>query len=244
MREETIGNCRLILGDCREILPSLPLCDAVITDPPYMFTTASAGAGKLSPWADMCNAAFWFAEILKLCRGRLRYGTGFVWWFLSWRSLPTVQKAAFDIGWNIESLLVWDKQWIGPGGQRGLRPSYELVALFCDGEAALPNRGLPDIWQHKWSSDKPNGHPAEKPISLVERLVKETPAGHIVDPFLGSGTAAVACLRQGRTFTGIELDPQHFDNACRRIEAAHGQADLFRAPPPKPVQVNLLDGAA
>ena len=238
-RVEHIGDATLYLGDCRDILPTLGKADAVITDPPYMFSTASA-LGKLNPWADMCNAAVWFSDIMGKCRDRLPASGGFVWWFLNWRTMPTIQKAAFDINWHIESLLVWDKEWIGPGGSKGLRPSYEMVALLCAGDVALPNRGLPDIWRHAVGSHKPSGHPAEKPVSLLSELVKQTPAQTILDPFMGSGTTGVAAVGQDRHFIGVEMDPKWFDVACRRIEAAHNQPRLFAEPEPKPVQESLL----
>jgi DNA modification methylase len=61
----------------------------------------------------------------------------------------------------------------------------------------------------------------------------------ILDPFMGSGTTLVACQRLGRQGTGIELDPEYFDIACRRVDEAARQPDLFREPPPKPVQTGM-----
>jgi DNA modification methylase len=57
-------------------------------------------------------------------------------------------------------------------------------------------------------------------------------ADTILDPFMGSGTTGVACARLGRRFVGIEIDPGYFGIACRRIEEAQRQPDLFvqRAP--------------
>ena len=65
----------------------------------------------------------------------------------------------------------------------------------------------------------------------------------ILDPFLGSGTTGVAAVKLGRRFIGIEIEPRYFDIACRRIEEATKQADLFIETPPAPVQLNLLDAA-
>jgi DNA modification methylase len=104
--------------------------------------------------------------------------------------------------------------------------------------------GLPDIWRHQWSSQKPTGHPAEKPVSLRKELVKQTPGELYCDPFMGSGTAGVACAQQGRAFIGIELDPRFFEMACKRIEAAYDQPDLFiEVKEPKQEQSNLLPAA-
>jgi len=231
-----IGDAELWLGDCREILPGLGKVDAVVTDPPYIGTMASAGGTTYSSaWADLINGAVFFADVLGRCKPRVETG-GFVWWFCSWRSLISVQRGFIDAGMKIESLLVWDKEWIGPGGPNGLRPSYELVALSCLGGAGLPNRGLPDIWRHPASGAKPSGHPAEKPIGLLQAIVKETPAELVLDPFMGSGTTGVACARLGRRFIGIEIEPRYFDIACKRIEEAQRQGDMFVKRPPAPTQ--------
>jgi DNA modification methylase len=63
----------------------------------------------------------------------------------------------------------------------------------------------------------------------------------ILDPFMGSGTTGVACQKLGRAFIGIELDPEYFSIACKRVDEAMRQPDLFIAPAPdKPVQENFL----
>ncbi len=237
VREVIIGNCRLIQGDCLEVMPTLGKVDAVITDPPYNFSTASSG-GKHSPWADAVNSAFWFSEMLRQCRTRLQ-GHGCIWQFLNWKTFIPAQKACWEAGLKFDSLLVWDKEWIGPGGAVGLRPSYEIVALMAEGDFSLPNRGLPDIWRHKWASQRDSGHPAEKPVSLMNELVRETPANTILDPFMGSGTTGVACVNLGRSFIGIELDPGYFDIAVKRITDAHKQADFFVD---KPAPVKMEQG--
>jgi site-specific DNA-methyltransferase (adenine-specific) len=87
-------------------------------------------------------------------------------------------------------------------------------------------------------------HPNEKPIELIQWCVEtlSREGDTILDPFMGSGTTGVACARLGRAFIGVEIEPRYFDIACRRIEAAQKQADLFVAPPvvPKPVQEAML----
>jgi len=223
--EVIIGDCRLILGDCLEILPTLPRLGAVLTDPPYGINTKSDGSGKLSPWGDLVNSAHWYSAWMKAVQERL-HQDGALWTCLNWRSLVTFQKAACDASWPIDSLMVWDKKWIGPGGVRGLRPSYELVALFGMPGFAIKDRGLPDIQAFPVGSHKPTGHPAEKPISLFNFLVKHTTAEVVCDPFMGSGTTALACVSAGRRFVGIEMDKKWFDLTCERIENAYRQAPL------------------
>lgn len=77
-------------GDCLELLKDIPdgSVDMVLTDPPYMINTKSTGAGKLNPWGDYCNAAFWYAEWMRQAR-RILKDTGCLWSFLNWRSFVT-----------------------------------------------------------------------------------------------------------------------------------------------------------
>lgn len=76
------------------------------------------------------------------------------------------------------------------------------------------------------------GHPAPMPYSMAfDHITTWTNGGALVlDPFMGSGTTGVACARLGRRFIGIEIEPKYFDIACRRIEQAQRQADLFVKP--------------
>lgn len=230
----------LHLGDCREILPTLGKVDAVVTDPPYNFSTSSSGT-KHNFWGDAVNSAFWFAAMFDSYQDAIgRERSGLIWQFLNWKTFIPLQKAAWDAGLKFDSLLVWDKEWIGPGGVVGLRPSYELVALIAVGDATLANRGLPDIWRHQWASQRPNGHPAEKPQGLLERIVRETPGHSVLDPFMGSGTTGAACAKLRRGFVGIEIDEKYFDIACRRIGEATKQQDLFIEKPTPAKQEALL----
>jgi DNA modification methylase len=79
-------------------------------------------------------------------------------------------------------------------------------------------------------------HPNEKPVEIIEQIVAtHSNAGDLIlDPFMGSGTTGVACARLGRRFIGIEIEPKYFNIACRRIEAAQRQADLFVPHPDAP----------
>lgn len=230
MRVETIGHATIYNGDCLEVMADLPAMSAkaVITDPPYGINTKSDGTGKLSPWADLCNSAFWYAEWFRRARSRLQ-PSGCMWSCLNWRSMVTFQKAAMDVNWPIESLLIWDKKWIGPGGQKGLRPSYEMVALFANEDFSIDNRGLPDVQAFKWSSLKPNGHPAEKPVDLMRFLIDNStePGDIVIDPFMGSGTTGEAAMLSKRRFIGIEQDPYWFSVCVERISNAQSQQEMF-----------------
>lgn len=74
------------------------------------------------------------------------------------------------------------------------------------------------------------GHPTQKPVNLMKWCINFLPRNDrpILDPFMGSGTTLVACAKMGRKGIGIELDPDYFDIACRRVEEAYKQPDLFQ----------------
>lgn len=226
--------------DCLEGLKELPdnSVDLVLTDPPYGIGIKSQGGSKhagakLNPWADICNASVWYTAWLRECQ-RVLKDDGALWSFINWRYFPTLCKAGLDMGWGVESLLVWDKCWIGPGGVKGLRPSYEQVALFTMPDFAVKDRGLADIQRFKWASYKPSGHPAEKPVALLEWIIRASGKGHgavVLDPFMGSGSTACAAVRNGCNYIGFEMDPNWTEKAQERI-AAEAQAAAAAEPAP------------
>jgi DNA modification methylase len=85
-------------------------------------------------------------------------------------------------------------------------------------------------------------HPTQKPLALMKWCVDRLPsdAQSVLDPFMGSGTTGVACAKLGRKFIGIEIEPKYFDIACRRIEAAYKQPDMFIERPAPAKQEALL----
>ena len=217
------GSVTIYHGDALDVLPSIRTASvqAVVTDPPYVIGAVSAGnmASKSGGWQDMMNSAGWFTSWYRHV-DRILHNTGSFWTFCNWRSLPVVMRAALDADMPLTSLLVWDKQWIGPGGSQGLRPSYELVALLSQPEFAIPDRGTPDVWQHKVGSYKASGHPAEKPEQLVRRIIATTEipvASTVLDPFLGSGTTAIAARTLGMRCIGIEAEEKWCEHTASRL---------------------------
>jgi DNA modification methylase len=204
-------------GDALDLIPTLGKFDLIVTDPPYVIGAVSAGniASKAGTWGDMMNSSRWYRDWYVMARASLRQD-GAMWTFCNWRSLPVVMKAAIDSGWNVASVLVWHKDWIGPGGPIGLRPAYELVALMPMPSFAIPDRGIPDVWTEQWASYKPNGHPAEKPVALMRRLISASAkeGGRILDPFAGSGSTLRAGLDLGCEVVGIETEERYIQ-ICR-----------------------------
>lgn len=210
-------------GDCTEIMPTLERSSfhAIVTDPPYVIGAVSAGnmASKSGGWHDMMNSALWFTHWYRQAWELLKYD-GSMWSFCNWRSLPVVMRAAIDAKIPVTSVMVWDKEWIGPGGSQGLRPSYEMCALMAKPGFAIADRGTPDIWRHKVGSYKPNGHPAEKPEGLIRRILQALqlpPGSLIVDPFSGSGTTAAAAKSLDLRCIAIEAEERYCELTARRL---------------------------
>lgn len=217
MRKEVIGKQTLYCGNSLELLELLQdrAYGLVLTDPPYMINTKSDGTGKIDPWGDYMNAAVFYANWIGKARQKLK-DDGALMSFLNWRSVATFTKASCLLGWPMESLVVWNKKYLGTN-MRGFRPMYEMIALFTQPGFKLENRSLGDIVEEPRLTRKPN-HPAEKPVALLEFLLREAKKDNVLDVFMGSGTTLVACEKLGLYGTGFEINEKYFDAACRRVE--------------------------
>ena len=227
-RIETIGDATLYLGDCREILPKLGKVDAVVTDPPYGIgkdgqkrTTGGHGGRKaydFKGWDADRPAPEIFAFLLKAAPKQVIWGGN----YFADLFPPTGKWLVWDKGQRInqsDGELAWTSE---PGALR----IFELnrVALMTDGAE----------------------HPTQKPVEVMRWSILQIGNPQtILDPFMGSGTTGVAAVKLGRRFIGIEIEPRYFDIACKRIEAATKQPDLFIETPPAPIQDDMfkVDGA-
>ena len=231
MRVEQIGSATLYLGDARDILPTLSGVDAVVTDPPYDKSVHDGARGRgattggkhiLVDFDPFDEAAF-----LEMVRSCVTIATRWVVMTCDWR-----HAAAADAnGLPLIRLGCWTKTDPAPQFS-GDRPAtgWEPVAIFHrDGVKRWNGGGKPAVW--RTAIVKNDGeHPTQKPVGLVECWVSDFTEGGetILDPFMGSGTTGVACARLRRRFIGIEIHEPYFDIACRRIEQAQRQGDLFR----------------
>lgn len=212
VRRVEIGPHVLYQGDCREILPTLGKVGAVVTDPPY-------GIG-----------------ITRSNRIAVSRGLGGKCWDDAPADLSVLPNVPSIIwGGNYFELpptrapLVWDKNNAGRD--------------FADFEMAWTNLDMVArrFIMRPMNMDGGKLHPTQKPISLMEWCLGFLPAADtILDPFMGSGTTGVACVREGRNFIGIELDPGYFDIACERIRKEMAQPRLDLPKPPEPTQQPLM----
>jgi site-specific DNA-methyltransferase (adenine-specific) len=218
VRIEQIGAATLYLGDCREVLPTMGLFDAILTDPPYGIGAAKGGAHSSIRDNAGWPVATWDDEPADI-DALLRVDVPTMIWGGNYFSVPP------SSGW-----LAWVKPEAGSG--------FSLADMeLCWTNLPIAARTM------QYRRRDGNDHPTQKPIQVMEWCIGFLlGARTILDPFMGSGSTGVACARLGRRFIGIEIEPRYFDIACRRIEAAQRQSDLFVAQPeaPKPVQEALL----
>lgn len=228
----------LYLGDCREILPSIPCAGACVTDPPYGISYRSnhnsSRRGVWAKWVRTENmpgimgddAALDPHQILDL-------------------DIPTI---IFGGNYCADQLppsrcwLIWDKRdGIGPNNQ-------------ADCEMAWTNLDKPSrLIRHMWSGLLRAGeenvalaeklHPHQKPVAVMRACIQYIPGNPqtILDPYMGSGTTGVAAVQLGRGFAGVEFEPKYFDIACRRVADSLARPDMF-VDRPKPVR--RIDGDA
>lgn len=241
LKEERIGNQRLLLGDCLEVMPLLGRFDAVVTDPPFGISDepfkgsdrtgkrkgASAEWFKPSDWDRSLNAKW----------GSVCEVAPLVAWFGQWRKRGDVESF---MSHPLRAEIIWAKDChVGPPCPVAARD--ERIWIFA-GAGVKPATFETSVWDHAiiptWAKKH---HKNEKPVSLMQRLIAWTGGVTILDPFMGSGTTLVACQKLGRQGTGIELDPDYFDIACKRVDEATRQPDMFvHAPPSAPTQTSLL----
>ena len=209
------GAVRLILGDCRDVLPTLGKVDAVVTDPPY-------GIAFESNYIGATTTAGWMRQQIAFDGTTEARDAVLAWHDGDWLCFGSDKR---DAPTGTRGTLVWDK---GPASGMGnlsfpWKGSFELI--FVGGKGWVGSRDEGVIKGHWIVTRASMGrtHPNEKPLRLMEYLLSKSPAETILDPFMGSGTTGVAAVKLGRRFIGIEYDPQYFDIACRRIEDATRQ---------------------
>ena len=212
MRVEKIGLATLYLGDCREIAVGLERPATVITDPPFgMAFQSNRRSEKHIPLANDKDDGLlqWACE---LPADHSRYV------FCRWDNLWRLPKP--------RSLVTWVKNNWSMGDLEHEHARQTEVIFFWPGEKHIWPGGRPSDVIHAPRTGN-TYHPTEKPVQLMMVVCGWTD-GIIFDPFMGSGTTGVAAVRLGRPFCGIEIEPKYFDIACRRIEEAQRQGDLFR----------------
>ena len=209
MRIEHIGAATLMLGDCRDILPTLGKVDAVVTDPPYgLGDWNNRGSNSGGPF-DSDETQEWDKPVDAELMAQVQHaGTHKIIWGANY---------LMDHLCRTKQMLVWNK---------GMRKMH-----FNDCEIAWCSqwREASRMFDLHPSAAGTKEHPTQKPLALMKWCLELLPEGceTILDPFMGSGTTGVAAVQMGRKFIGIEREPKYFEIALRRIEDAQRQGDMF-----------------
>lgn len=237
-KEITIGSCRLILGDCLEVLPTIKSADHVITDPPYEKEAHKVGRRTQASVKHGVNADLDFEAITEATRSEVARLTvsmsrGWCLYFCQAEAAGAWRDAIEDAGGKYKRTMIWVKPDSTPqlNGQMPA-PGYESMPLaWCGvGHSHWNGGGRRGVFTYLTNQTNRHGvHPTEKPLPLMRELVLlfSDEDQLIVDPFMGSGTTGVACLQTGRKFIGIETSEKYFDIACRRIADEFAQGDVF-----------------
>lgn len=209
-RVEQIGDCTLYLGDNRDVIPTLGLIAACVTDPPY-------GIGK---------------DGQKRSHGK--HGGRKEYEFLGWDGVRPGRELFDAIRDVTHEQIIWGGNYFAdylPATQRWLVWDKQQRIYQSDAELAWTSQhGALRVFDANRCILAKDGaeHPTQKPVELMKWCIEFFPDAHtILDPFMGSGTTGVACVKLGRKFIGIEIEEKYFDIACKRIDAATRQGDLF-----------------
>lgn len=140
--------------------------------------------------------------------------------FSDWRQLPAMTDAIQAAGWAWKGVVVWHKPSARPM-LGSFRRDTEFVIHAVKGQAKMHTRQcFPGVLKHTVNIAQ-KVHLTGKPVALVKDLLAVTPAGaHVLDPFMGGGTTALACLETGRHFTGVELSAEYAALSAERIRQA------------------------
>lgn len=219
------GRVTLYLGDCLELLATVK-ADAIVTDPPYGMSWNAKG--KIGRPSSVATAGGTYGRDWGYIEGDRKpfdpspmLATGKP--LVTWGANHYANRLPLSPGW-----LIWDKKRGGTAGKGYTGSDCEMAWCSETGDSTA----IYCLYWDGFRRDCEVGdhfHPTQKPVSLMAWCMEQAkvPAGAVVlDPYMGSGTTGIACLRTGRRFVGIEKDPAHYATALERIKNELSQLTL------------------
>jgi DNA modification methylase len=265
-REVVIGDCRLLLGDSTLIVPTLSGIACTVTSPPYNQMTnvknptgiwgdKSCGKGFVENWVangyadDVGEPEYQRQQIelfdaiaaVSLSNASLFYNHQ-----IRWRDGIALHPVAWftPSNWNLRSEIIWNRGGGMMFNARMFCRFDERIIWFVRGKEWMWNQdhvGLGTIWNIPRDQNKE--HPVAYPVDIPLRCIGATtnPGDVVLDPYSGSASTGIACVRLGRRYIGIEREEKYFDIAVRRITDAYNRPDMFieTARVPEPTQEAL-----
>lgn len=229
MRVETIGDATLYLGNSRELIPALAGVHSLITDPPYGVGFVGKVTKHTVNTHDLVyedTEDHFRSVVLPIVFAALGVAERAAI-FTGVRRLHEYPQPA-DVG----GIICPNGGGRSPWGFGCYNPVlfYGKSPYLAAGKGSRPTaKAIYHPGMHVTGERKGNEHPCPKPIAFMDWAVETASMEQetVFDPFMGSGTTGVSCARLGRKFIGCEIEPVFFDIACRRIEEAQRQGDLF-----------------
>ncbi len=239
---------KFLCGDCLANMKLMPdeSIDLIVTSPPYNLKNSTGNGmkdGRSGKWSNarlikgyshhhdcMPHAEYivWqracLSEMLRLIKN-----DGAIFYNHKWRVQAGLLQDRQDIvsGFPVRQIIIWRRKG-GINFNKGyFLPTYEVIYLICKPEFELAKgaNAHGDIWE--FTQEMKNEHPAPFPVALIERIISSTNAKLILDPFMGSGTTAIAAKKLGRNFIGIEISPEYIELSKRRLEDSVRISSLF-----------------
>lgn len=208
-------------GDCLEIMPELEPVDALIADPPFAY----AGGISTGMSSNVSDQFFkhWWKDVCQKLEGVLKKtASGFIW--CDWKTAKGIAEGfepkfqTYDF-FRISQMIFHYREMIGQG--QPFRSSVDMIAYLRGPKHKDPpiTNDTPNFISEYWYYGKHDHHPAEKSISIAQKLVnwcsKENEL--ILDPFLGGATTLVAAKQLGRKAIGIEIEEEYCEIAVKRL---------------------------
>lgn len=246
--QETEQLDRIICGDCIQVMKQMSSgsVDLVVTSPPYNIKNSTGNGLKDGRGGKWANAALqngyshyhdcmphdeyvvWQRSCLKEML-RLIPENGAIFYNHKWRVQNGLLQDRADIleGFPLRQIIIWRRKGgfnFNPGY---FLPTYEVVYLIAKPEFKLAAKANAhgDVWE--FTQELNNEHPAAYPVALIERIIGSTNAKTVLDPFMGSGTTAIAAINLKRHFLGVEISPDYCEMANKRIQKHRSQMTLF-----------------
>lgn len=218
--------------DCADTMAQIDAqsIDAIITDPPYGINYQSARRTDSSQWKpklanDDVPQVEWLDDAFRILKDKTCLAV-----FCEWRFQEVFKQAMESSGFEIKSQVIWDRGWHGMGDLSGaFAPSHDVIWFAVKGRYTFPSIRPVSVLHFPRIAAEALEHPTQKPIDLIAYLIKVlTVEGSILyDPFLGSGTLAVAAERLKRQWIGSEISADYVEIANRRLLEQSTQNVLF-----------------
>jgi len=234
----------IILGDCLQGMNDIPdeSIDLVLTDPPYLFVKGGMknpnwNNGKMKSDSYMIEEMSDFGKdkIYELCENikpKFKHGYN-AYFFCSELQIVYYLQYAVENKFRY-NVLVWDRCGKNMVSKKFFRSNIDyIIRIYGKGNSlnAIDEYSAMDMYSkiRVAKQGEQTNHPTEKPIKVLKDLImlSSNEGDVVLDPFIGSGTTAIACKKEGRHFIGFEIDENFYNIACRRLEVEDMQLTLF-----------------